>query len=228
MNRIEQRALLVVLACVALATASVLRDCVSPAYAQRSHSSPWARTPAQAALLARVIVNENSSMLLPNRTWDAVETEWFAAVAINSRQRFAAHGWLDVIARLAPHVGLLRPYTRPRQEWTSTLHGCTEAKPTLWVDARDGDWNLYSLRWQSFCLDVREYWLRAKAPINADVMAWGSIADSERQLCRPRPRLCLITRFPGGNLFFGRVGAASCNDALREEFVEARCEGGLR
>ena len=183
----------------------------------------WNRSKAQGALLARIIVNENSSMLLPNRTYDPTETQWYAAVAINNRKRFAAHGWLDVIGHLAPHVSLLKPYTQPRQEWTSTLVGCTEKKPTLWVDERDGNWELYALRWQSFCLDVRDEWLSSEPAVNADVIAWGSIADSKRQLCRPRPRLCLITAFAGGNLFFGRAGSPSCDAAAQESFVEAHC-----
>ena len=227
MRRIELTGLVSILGVViALSASLVMRGCIASTFAQSRPRTAWARTKAQGALIARIVVNENSAMLLPNRTFDPAEVEWFMAVAVNNRPRFkSAHNWLDVIGRLAPHVAMLRPYTRPRQRWTSTLYGCTDAQPRGWVPERDGDWRIYALKWQSFCLDVRDLWISAPTAVNADAMTWGSVDDAKHQLCRPRPKLCPIVAFPGGNIFFGKVGAASCNAALAEDFTEAHCEG---
>lgn len=226
MTRVERSGLWTVLVLVSFVGALFGRGCwLQPVEAQSRTGNVWKRTKAQGALLARIIVSERSAVLRGS-DYDPAELDLFASVVINNRDRFAnAHGWIDVMGRLSPHVALLEPPTRPRQEWTSTLHGCTEAKPGGWVDERDGDWRIYSLAWQSFCLDVRDRWVADQWQHADGVVAWGNIADSKRQLCRKVKRLCLVQHFADGNLFFGRAGDPACNLAAQESFVEAHCEG---
>ncbi len=192
----------------------------------------WVRSRAQGILLARIIVNEQSRVIRPNGGADLDELSWFASAVVNNRERYgkSVHGWLDVLGKLAPHVARLRPISRPRQEWTSTLTGCTEAQPSGWVPERDGDWEIYALNWQSFCLDVRDSWVNDTFTHYPDVNTWGNLADTQNQLCRPRRHgaLCLMQRFEGGNFFLGPAGSASCNYTMQEEFVEAHCEGRRR
>lgn len=216
--------------------AIVLMCCALIASAARAQSLPndergsWRRTAAQGAMLARVIVSERSDVLRSD-DYDHGEIDLFASVVLNNRGLLKkARGWLDVLGELAPHVTRRREPTKPRHLWTSTLVGCTEAQPSGWVSERDGDWRIYQLRWQSFCLDVRDRWIRGQFTLTSDVIAWGNLEDSQRHICgRSARNLCPVALVVGAkdriNVFFAFVGDAACSDALREAFVEEHCEG---
>jgi len=188
----------------------------------------WRRTPVEGAMLARIIVSERSAVLRERdaASVDASEFDWFASVVINNRDRFPrARSWLAIMGELSPHVTMRKPTTTARQEWTSTLVGCTERQPAGWIRERDGKWDIYALRWQSFCIDIRDRWVRGDFEVHEDAIAWGSVDDSKRRMCRPKNPLCLLHHFSGGNLFFALAGSAACRDEVQESFVEAHCEG---
>ncbi len=192
-------------------------------------SRAWPRTLVQGAMLARIVVSERSEVLRGD-DFDRAEIDWLASVVINNGPRFrSARSWLDVMRKLSPHVTQAAPPTRPRHEWTSTLYGCTEAQPTGWVRERDGNWDSYALRWQSFCLDVRDRWVRGEFVHNADAFKWGNIDDSRKHICAASSPFCPLAAFVGvngrTNVFFGFTGSPSCSAAVRESFVEAHCEG---
>jgi hypothetical protein len=212
-----------------LSLAALLGTVLLLARAAAGRHDPWARTPEQGAMIARIIANERSEFLRGDPSADRNEIHWFLSVVSNNRDRLAPkEGWSGVLRRLAPHVTGAKPPTRHRQAVNASLVGCSERKPALWQDDIDGNWDQYSLQWQSLCLDVRDLWVRGEWEHQPGVITWGNTRDSERQLCRGRSRLCLVGRFEGGpiggNLFFGLADGDACRPGLQEEFVEERCQ----
>ena len=216
--------------CVLLGTVLLLASIAFAQSIPNTERAAWRRTAAQGQALARIIASERSEVLRVGVRFDASELDLFASVVLNNRGSYsAAHGWLDVMSHLSPHVTMRRPPTRPRHEWTSTLVGCTAAQPSGWVSERDGNWNQYARQWQSLCLDIQDRWVRGEFVITPGVIAWGNIDDAKRHLCKRSSRnLCPVAMFVGANdranVWFARNGDDVCSASLRAAFVEDHCE----
>ncbi len=199
------------------------------AYGQRPQ---WRTTRAQGELLARIAINENTDPLrLP---WTNEETDLISSVVFNNRGKLKSRNWFDLMRHLAPHVGLLKKYTQPQQEWTSTLVGCTTEQPRLWVPARDGNWKQYAENWKTFCESVRDRWVNSTFIHNPYVITWGSTSDLRRSLCpatgkkkkkRVRQRaVCIMTHGIDRNWFLGLRRNSPCDARREEAFIAEYCE----
>ena len=180
----------------------------------------WKRSRAQGVMLARMAASEAVYVLWDTDVClerddrkvcgtggevgsDAVHIAWTVVHNRGAKSKF--RGWLDVMRFLSPHVTRSKELTRPRQEWTSTLPAHGKAKPSGWVDERDGDWRLYAENWAAFRDNMVEMWVHHSMPqVAGKPRAWGNEADVQRGMARRG--MCLLPCEGCSNGFLARPG----------------------